>query len=208
MLKLTRQNLLTLAAGVVIAGAGSVAGAATAALYTDSSTATGNSFAAGTVAVRLTDTNESSLSSVAASISGTTMAPGDSTRGFIEVSNTGSLAQRYAVSTSDTTAAGATNTAMSSALTVGVDSRASGTACTASQGGAGQTSVKAAGTTLQSLAIGDATTGAQAGDRALAAGAAERLCFYVLLPSATGNASQGGTASYTFTFAAEQTANN
>ena len=208
MFKLTRQKLLTLAAGVVIAGAGSVAGAATAALYTDTGTSTGNSFAAGTVAVRLTDANETSLSSVAASVSGTTMAPGDSTTGYIEVSNTGSLAQRYAVSTTDTTAAGAANTAMSSALTVGVDSRASGSACTASQGGAGQTSVKAAGTTLQSLAIGDPTTGAQAGDRALAAGAAERLCFYVTLPSGTGNASQGGTASYTFTFAAEQTANN
>jgi len=206
--KVTKRSLLTLAAGLVIAGAGSVAGAATAALYTDTGTSTGNSFAAGTVAVRLTDANETSLSSVAASVSGTTMAPGDSTTGWIEVSNTGSLAHRYAVSTTDTTAAGANNAAMSSALTVGVDSRASGTACTASQGGAGQTSVKAAGTTLQSLVIGDATAGAQAGDRALAAGAAERLCFYVTLPSATGNASQGGTASYTFTFAAEQTVNN
>lgn len=203
-----KRKLLTAAAALVIAGSGSIAGAVTAALYTDSATSTGNSFAAGTVAVRLTDANETQLASVAATISGTSMAPGDSTTGYIEVKNTGTLAQRYAITTTDTTAAGANNTAMSSALTAGIDSRAVGTACTAAQGGAGQTEVKAAGTALASLAVGNPAAGAHAGDRALAPAAEERLCFYVTLPVATGNASQGGTASYTFTFAAEQTVNN
>ena len=207
-MKLNKRSLLTISAALLIAAAGSMAGAATAALFTDTSTGTANAFAAGTVTVRLTDANEASLSSVAASITGSNIAPGDLNTGYIEVDNTGSLDQRYAITTTDTTAAGAANTAMSAALTVGVDSRAAGSACTATQGGAGQTSVKAAGTTLQTLAVGDTTAGAQAGDRALAAGAGERLCFYVTLPLATGNASQGGTASYTFNFNAEQTVNN
>ena len=45
-------------------------------------------------------------------------------------------------------------------------------------------------------------------DRVLAAGANETLCFRVSLPLATGNTFQGATATSTFTFAAEQTANN
>lgn len=207
-LDINRRTVLTAAAAIVIAASGTIAGAVTAALYSDSATSTGNSFEAGTVTVRLTDANETSLASVAASIGTDAMAPGDTTTGYIEVKNTGTLAQRYAITTTDTTAPGAANTAISAALTAGIDSRAATTACTAAQGGAGQTEVKAAGTTLQTLAVGNRVAGADAGDRALAAGAEERLCFYVTLPSTVGNATQGGTASYAVTFNAEQTKNN
>ncbi len=56
--------------------------------------------------------------------------------------------------------------------------------------------------------IGSNTQGAQAGDRPLSASASEVLCFAVVLPLSTGNASQGLSNTATFTFDAEQTANN
>ena len=206
------KSLLLLAAALLVVGAGSMVGAGTQAIFTDSATSTGNSFTAGTVDLQLQDVDETSTTTVAASISDTLMAPGDpATMGWIEVTNTGTLAIRYAISTTDTTAAGANNVAMSAALTVDVDTRAATTVCTAAQGGAGQAAVVTAGT-LQTLAIGSSAAGQDAapngGDRVLAASGAERLCFYVSLPSGTGSAAQGGVASYTFTFDGEQTANN
>jgi hypothetical protein len=48
----------------------------------------------------------------------------------------------------------------------------------------------------------------QAGDRALAGGTSENLCFRATLPLTTGNTFQNASTSVTFTFAAEQTANN
>ena len=71
---------------------------------------------------------------------------------------------------------------------------------------AGTTSVYSG--TLNSAAIGDPTQGAQAGDRTLASGANEQLCFAWSLPLATADAFQGATTTTTFTFAAEQTQNN
>ena len=61
---------------------------------------------------------------------------------------------------------------------------------------------------LATAALGDPTVGAQAGDRTLAGLASEILCFQAALPAATGNAFQGATTTATFTFSAEQTANN
>jgi hypothetical protein len=46
------------------------------------------------------------------------------------------------------------------------------------------------------------------GDRTVAAGATDVLCIRVALPLATGETYQGATATTTFTFNAEQTANN
>ena len=45
-------------------------------------------------------------------------------------------------------------------------------------------------------------------DRVLAAAGTEVLCFYVSLPIGAGNTLQGATTTTTFTFDAEQTANN
>jgi hypothetical protein len=56
--------------------------------------------------------------------------------------------------------------------------------------------------------IGDPTQGAQAGDRVLAAAADEVLCFHVLLPDTATDDVAGLTTTATFTFDAEQTANN
>lgn len=152
-------------------------------------------FPGGAVTIRLSDANETGLTSVTASILAPNMAAGDTVTGFIEVSNTGFLAQRYAVTTTGTSAALPANAAMAAALTAGVAARPSGTPCGATQDAAGQDAVVPAGTTLQTLSIGR---------RDLAAGTSERLCFYVTLPLSAGNASQGGAASFTLTFVAEQ----
>ena len=63
-------------------------------------------------------------------------------------------------------------------------------------------------TALNGAAVGSSAQGANAGDRNLAAGASEVLCFRVSLALSTGNAFQGATSAATFTFDAEQTANN
>ena len=56
--------------------------------------------------------------------------------------------------------------------------------------------------------VGDNTTGAQAGDRTLAAAATEYLCFQVSLPLSTSNSFVSAATTATFTFDAEQTKNN
>jgi hypothetical protein len=61
---------------------------------------------------------------------------------------------------------------------------------------------------LSAAAFGNLAQGAQAGDRMLNAAANETLCFQASLPVATGNAYQGAATTTTFTFSAEQTANN
>jgi spore coat-associated protein N len=56
--------------------------------------------------------------------------------------------------------------------------------------------------------FGDPTPGDDGGDRVLAGGANETLCFRVTLPDTTGDSFQGATTTTTFTFAAEQTSSN
>ena len=56
--------------------------------------------------------------------------------------------------------------------------------------------------------VGDSSQGSQAGDRSLGTGASETLCFRVSLPLSTGDAFQSASTTTTFTFDAEQTANN
>ena len=55
--------------------------------------------------------------------------------------------------------------------------------------------------------MGDATQGADAGDRVLTASANETLCFRVELPLAS-TGPEGTSSTATFTFDAEQTVNN
>jgi hypothetical protein len=61
---------------------------------------------------------------------------------------------------------------------------------------------------LSAAAFGSNAQGAQAGDRTLAAGASETLCFRASLPLSSGNGYQNATTTTPFTFDSEQTANN
>ena len=159
-------------------------GAFSLAIFTSTAASTGT-FAAGTVVL-------TSSPAVAFTVAG--MMPGDTNTQALTIANTGTAQLRYAMTTTATNTLGTTLT-----LTV----KTLGTSCAAFDG----TSVLAS-TVLNGAAIGSPTQGAQAGDRVLSGVSNEVLCFRVSLPLATGDALQGITSAVTFTFAAEQTANN
>lgn len=173
--------LLLAAASVLTIGAGSFS----LAIFTDTATATG-AFSTGSIDI---NTNPSALFTV------TGIFPGDSGSASLTVSNGGTGTLRYAMTTA------ATNTDTKDLRDQLQLSILAGT-CPgggAPLGGAGA---------LSGAAFGNPAQGAQAGDRTLAAGANEDLCFAWSLPSTTGNAFQTATTTATFTFAAEQTASN
>ena len=139
------------------------------------------------------------------------MMPGDTKTSSVEVKNTGTVQLRYAVSQSSTNA-DTKNLRGSLLTTVKTADAGSGTDFATD----GDYCDDATGTTLHASAalgatgnlVGDPTQGSQTGDRTLNASASEVLCFYVNLPIGTANALQGATSTTTFTFDAEQTANN
>ena len=154
------------------------------AIFTDSAASTGT-FTSGTIDI---------TSSPAVAFTLAAMMPGDANTQALTIANTGTGALRYSLTTV------ATNT-LGDALTLTV--KTLGTSCAAFDG----TTVLAA-TALDGATIGNPAQGADSGDRALAAASSEVLCFRVTLPLATGNTLQGVNSSVTFTFDAEQTANN
>ncbi len=171
--------LLTLA----LASGSLGAGAFSLAVFTDSQAVTGNAFATGTVDISTTPAT--ALFNVSA------MMPGDTSSQTIQVNNAGSGALRYAISTSVVT--GPTLAAQLQ-LDIYAGATCSGTALYSGALGSG--------------AVGSAVQGAQAGDRTLAGLTNETLCFKATLPLSTNNTFQNTSTSVTFTFDAEQTANN
>jgi hypothetical protein len=165
----------------------------TLALPTDSQAPDSNTFRTDTVDISTTPTS--------ALVSFSSMAPGDSVTDHIVVTNGGTLAQRYSVSST------ATNTdakGLKDQLTLTVktvDATTPASPCDNFDG----TQLYAGD--LDSTAgkiVGDSTTGA----RNLAASANETLCFKVELPTSTGNAFQNATTTATLTFDHEPIANN
>jgi len=181
-----------LAIGILAAGIGLGTGA----LFTDTQGVPANTFSTGTVDISTNPTT--------ALVTFSGMAPGDQVTNPIVVTNSGTLGLRYAVTS-------ATTTENTLAAQLDLTIKSGVTTCTNAGFGAGGTVIYGPAD-LGSMAginiIGDPTQGAQTGDRALAGSAYETLCFNVSLPSSTGNAFQGQTTTATFTFSAEQTANN
>lgn len=177
---------------VVIAG--SLLGSGVSAFFTDTASVGANTFTNGTVDLTTSPTT--------AAISYSNMAPGDVVTNPVTVGNAGSLAMRYAVSS---TATNTDSKGLKDQLALTIKTEDSGGGCSAFTGTSLYTG------DLDSTAgklIGDSATGAQAGDRTVAAGANEVLCVRATLPSGTGNAFQGATTTATFSFDAEQTKNN
>ncbi len=160
------------------------AGAFSLAVFTDTAASTG-SFTSGTIDI---------TSSPTVAFTVTAMMPGDQNTATLTIANAGTASLRYALTTTASTALGA-------ALQLTV--KAQGTDCATFDG-----ATILAATALDGAAIGSPAQGGQAGDRTLAAAANEVLCFRVSLPLASGNTLQGLTSAATFTFDAEQTANN
>lgn len=175
---------------VVLLGAVSMltvgAGSLSLAQFTDSAASTW-SFTTGTIDI---NTSPATLTAVGS------MMPGDNATQALTVSNAGTGDLRYAISVA------ATNT-LGAQLQLTIKGPDGGGGCAAFTG----TSILAA-TTLNGAAVGNPAQGAQAGDRNLTAGTSEVLCLRVSLPLSTGNAFQGVSSAATFTFDAEQTANN
>jgi len=164
--------IITLVASSVTVGA--------MALWTDTETSSANAFTAGTIDLALTDGSPLPFSVTA-------MAPGDNVTGTIDVTNSGTLQFRYAMTT---TGDG------SSILDEQLDCEIKAGAVTLYSG------------KLSSAVIGDPAQGAQAGDRTLGPTGGETLTFIVSMPIDTGDGYQGTTCSVDFVFAAEQTSNN
>lgn len=175
--------LVPLLASLFLGGARSLA------LFTSSSSSTGNALTTGTVTIGLGPATTSILVA--------NMAPGDTTAGQFVVRNTGSLELRYAMTSSSTSGDGK---GLASALAATLRER--GTSCAAFDG-----TILYAGA-LASTAFGSTAPGGQPSDRLLAPAAEETLCLRIALALSTGDAYQAATTSTTFTFAAEQTANN
>jgi len=168
------------------------------ALFTDTASVPGNTFSTGTVDI--------STAPVSALVTFSNMAPGDKVTQPLTVSNIGSLELRYAV-TSLATDADSKGLRAQLDLTI----KSGVTTCTNTLFGSSGTVLYGPGdlgSDPASNVIGDPTQGAQSGDRTLAASGSEVLCFQAELPLSTGNGYQNATTTATFTFNAEQTANN
>lgn len=179
----------------ILAAATGVLTVTSLALFTDSEAVPGNTFSAGTVDLVTAPTS--------AVVTTPAMAPGDQVTAPLVVTNSGTLEFRYSLTSTTTEDVLAAELELT--VKVGV------TTCDNANWTADGTVLYNAGilgSTGTSVIFGDATAGADPGDRVLAAAANETLCFNVTLPLSATNASQGLTTTATFTFDAEQTANN
>ena len=180
----------------VLAIAGLGAGQFSLALFTDTETVDGT-FSTGSIILDAAKIDALVLTTSA-------MMPGDSVTDDVVVENDGTAQLRYAMTTSSTNAdlLALRDVLTLTVKTVDVDASVP---CDAFDG----TTILAATVLGASTAgFGNPAAGPHAGDRTLNATANETLCFRVSLPSGTSQAYQGATTTTTFTFSAEQTANN
>jgi len=178
-----RHRRFAVLLGLALVSGSLGAGALSLAIFTDSQAVTGNAFATGTIDISTTPAT--------ALFNVSTMMPGDVISNTIQVNNAGTGALRYAISTSVVT-----GPTLAAQLQLEIYAGASCTG-TALYSGA-----------LDVAAVGSAAQGADTGDRTLASSTNETLCFEATLPLSTNNTFQNTSTSVTFTFDAEQTANN
>lgn len=206
---------------MIIGAVAAMITAATSASFTDTATSGGNAFSTGTLDV--------SASPATTLFTATNMAPGDSIVGALQVTNSGTLAMRYALT--GTEKSGSTSGLVAN-FTLDARAGSASTGCDAAGfatfGSGSIASAKALATGTTNLA-GDPTAGAQAGDRYLsssgqvvdadgtfphvagtAAATNEWLCIKMTLNTSTPNSFNvsGTTLNYEFAAVAEQRANN
>ncbi len=192
---------ITLLAVLALAATGVLVVSFSGAIFTSSASVGSNVFNTGTVS--LTTTPSSAIwTAVSAG------APGDRATGTLVVNNAGTLEMRYAISGSNTSATLATGMNIRIGLRGGASCdfpyhNTDGTTTTLTD----DTQLFSGSLNTTAL-VGSNAQGAQAGDRTVSASTSENLCFAVVLPLSAGNALQGLSNTATFTFDAEQTANN
>ena len=189
-----RNRLIGLAVGLTLMGTFSAA--MSLAVFTDQETVDGT-FSSGSIIL-----DDVKIDGLTLSIS--PLMPGDMITDDVVVENDGTAQLRYSISTATTNP---DTKLLRDALNLTVktiDVTLPATPCDNFDGTTLYTGVLGAST----AAVGSPAAGAQAGDRTLAGLTNETLCFRISLPLATGNAYAAATAVTTFTFDAEQTANN
>jgi predicted ribosomally synthesized peptide with SipW-like signal peptide len=168
------------------------------ALFTDQEENPDNAFTTGTVDLAIVPAT--------AMFTVLNMAPGDVTYKGIELTNSGSLELRYAMTT---TADG--NSTLDGQLTLTIDvvddDGVDNTWYTADDV-VGEANIYGPDGALSSAFIGNPAPGNQTGHRILIADGNERLRFKVTLPLDTGDTFQNTTCTVDFVFDAEQTVNN
>ena len=185
---------LILGVGTAALAVSGVAGLATAALFTDSQTVTANSATTGTVKL--------GVAPAAAAWSVTGVAPGWSGVYGIQVDNTGSLALRYAVTSSSTNPD-------AKALATQLDAAVVAAASTAGCASADYVTSPLYAGKVSGLAMGNPAAGPQTGDRQVPANTGEALCVRLSMPkTANDNPFQGASTVTTLTFDAEQVVHN
>lgn len=203
-----RLRLVATTATVALAAAG-LTSLTTSALFTDTQMMSATDFTTGTVRISPEMSATPGLTLAAGNL-----APGDTTFGAVTVSNIGSLELRYATSlTGANPVAQTADLAGELDLTLYAAPAGSTTDVAASCNATGVSALTAVATRVglpltTTALLGSNAQGPDAGDRTLGAQTAETLCVALTLPLETGNTFQGTTASVTFTFDAEQTANN
>jgi hypothetical protein len=191
-----RRRLIGLAV-LVLAVTSMWMGSLSLALFTDQESVAA-AFSSGTVAL-----DDVKIDSLTLTTSG--LVPGDTVTDAVEVENDGSVDLRYALSTATTDPDGKALRDVLVLTIKAADVTTPGVPCDDFDG---PTLAAATAFGASGAGFGDASQGADPGDRTLAGGANEVLCVRVALPLATGDAYQAATATTTFTFDAEQTANN
>jgi hypothetical protein len=182
-----RRGLVLALVAAALLTAGGVASSL--AIFVDTETVDGNAFTTGSISL--------SASPTSALLTASALMPGDTVNGTLVMSNPGTAQLRYAMTASATNADG-----LGLATQLSLAIRTQGTSCAAFDG-----TLLYSGA-IGSAAFGSSTAGAQAGDRTLSGATSETLCFRASLPIATGNGYQNASTTATFTFDAEQTANN
>jgi predicted ribosomally synthesized peptide with SipW-like signal peptide len=181
-----RRGLVVLLLTFALASLG--AGMFSLALFTDTDASDG-SFTAGSIDINTTPVTLFTVDP---------LMPGDSGSATLTVRNDGTADLRYMM---DSTSTNTDGLGLRSALNLTITEGA----CPGS--GATLFSGLLWGPVVGAT-FGDIAVGPQAGDRPLSAGTTEDLCFAWDLPDTTGNGVQGATTTATFTFRAEQIANN
>jgi spore coat-associated protein N len=195
---MSRKLLATAAALTPLAA---LTAAGTLALFTDQEALGANVFNTGKI--------DLSLGTSTAMLTASAMMPGDNVGPTaLTVSNaTGGSALRYAVSVATTTTDNPTKN-LDQALQLVVKTVDTNTSGCANFNGTQLYSGDLAATSTTGKVIGSSVSGSQTGDRALGVNGSEVLCFKVSLPTTATNSVAGANTTATFTFDAEQTANN
>ena len=162
------------------------------ALFTSSAANGSNDFTTGTIDI--------AVSPASAVLTASGMMPGDTSNGTLTVQNNGTGSLRYAMTTAATNADGK---GLRDQLSLVIRTKDTNTAGCGNFNG-----TQLYSGALSAALIGDPATGDQGSDRTLTGASSEVICFRATLPIGTGNAFQGAATTATFTFSAEQTANN